>query len=53
MLAVGLVVGSISAFFTIWGLMRILERYSSWPFVLYRFLLGVVILVGAAVGWFA
>ena len=52
-LAVGLVVASVSAFFAIWGLMRILERFSSWPFVLYRFLLGVVILVGAAVGWFA
>jgi undecaprenyl-diphosphatase len=50
-LAVGLFVASISAFFTIWGLMRILERYSSWPFVIYRFLLGVVILVGAAAGW--
>jgi undecaprenyl-diphosphatase len=51
-LVVGLAVASISAFFAIWGLMRILERFSSWPFVLYRFLLGVVILVGAAAGWF-
>ena len=51
-LAVGLVVASISAFFAIWSLMRILERFSSWPFVAYRFLLGLIILVGAAVGWF-
>jgi undecaprenyl-diphosphatase len=52
-LAVGLVVASISAFFAIWGLMRILENFSSWPFVIYRFLLGVVILLGVAMGWLA
>lgn len=50
-LAVGIVVASISAFVAIWGLMRILERYSSWPFAIYRFALGVTILVGAAAGW--
>jgi undecaprenyl-diphosphatase len=50
-LAVGLVVSSISAFFAIWGLMRVLEQYSTWPFVVYRFLLGVVILAGVATGW--
>jgi undecaprenyl-diphosphatase len=50
-LVVGIVVASISAFFAIWGLMRILENFSSWPFVVYRFLLGVVILAGVYVGW--
>jgi undecaprenyl-diphosphatase len=50
-LAVGLVVASISAFFAIWGLMRVLEQFSTWPFVVYRFLLGVVILAGVATGW--
>jgi undecaprenyl-diphosphatase len=50
-LAVGLIVASISAFFAIWGLMRILENFSSWPFVAYRFLLGVVILGGIYTGW--
>jgi undecaprenyl-diphosphatase len=50
-LFVGIVVASISAFFAIWGLMRILENFSSWPFVIYRFLLGVVILIGVYVGW--
>jgi undecaprenyl-diphosphatase len=50
-LFVGIVVGSISAFFAIWGLMRILERFTSWPFVIYRFVLGVVILLGAMAGW--
>jgi undecaprenyl-diphosphatase len=46
-LAVGLAVASVSAFFAIWGLMRVLERFSSWPFVVYRFALGVIILTGA------
>ena len=50
-LAVGLLVASVSAFFAIWGLMRVLERFSSWPFVVYRFILGVVILAGAMAGW--
>jgi undecaprenyl-diphosphatase len=50
-LAVGLVVASVSAFVAIWGLMRILERFSAWPFVIYRGLLGVGLLVAAAVGW--
>ena len=47
----GLVVASISAFVAIWGLMRILERFSSWPFVVYRFLIGVVLLAGVSLGW--
>src|ERR1035441_1523107 len=50
-LAVGLIVASISAFFAIWGLMRFLEQFSTWPFVLYRFVLGVVILAGVTTGW--
>lgn len=50
-LLVGIVVSSISAFFAIWGLMRILQNFSTWPFVVYRILLGAVILVGAAAGW--
>lgn len=50
-LAVGLVVASISAFAAIWGLLRILERFSTWPFVVYRAFIGVVLLVGAATGF--
>ncbi|OAI22556.1 undecaprenyl-diphosphatase [Methylosinus sp. R-45379] len=49
-LAVGLVVASVSAFAAIWGLMRFLERFSTWPFVVYRAFIGVVLLVGAATG---
>jgi undecaprenyl-diphosphatase len=50
-LLLGIGVAAIAAFFAIWGLMKILEDFSSWPFVIYRFLLGVVILAGAAMGW--
>jgi undecaprenyl-diphosphatase len=52
-LAVGLVVASLSAFVAIWGLLRILERFSAWPFVLYRILIGIVLLVGVSMGWLA
>ncbi|MGO4339105.1 undecaprenyl-diphosphate phosphatase [Labrys sp. KB_33_2] len=43
-LLVGLVVGTISSFAALWGLMRILERFSTWPFTIYRILLGAVVL---------
>ncbi|QXX75144.1 undecaprenyl-diphosphate phosphatase [Methylovirgula sp. HY1] len=50
-LFVGLFVASISAFVAIWGLLRILERFSAWPFVFYRFALGIFLLVGVAFGF--
>lgn len=50
-LFVGLIVASVSAFFAIWGLMRVLQKFSTWPFVVYRFVLGAVILAGVAMGW--
>ncbi len=46
----GLVIASISAFAAIWGLMRVLERFSAWPFVIYRFVLGIVLLVSVVTG---
>jgi undecaprenyl-diphosphatase len=52
-LALGLLVASVSAFVAIWALMHVLERFSAWPFVIYRALLGVVLLVGLATGWLA
>lgn len=52
-LLVGLVVASISAFFAIWGLLRILERFSTWPFVIYRAFIGVVLLIAVMFGWLA
>jgi len=50
-LAVGLVVASLSAFVAIWSLMHILERFSAWPFVAYRAFIGSVLIVGAATHW--
>jgi undecaprenyl-diphosphatase len=50
-LAFGLVIASISAFVAIWGLLRILERFSTWPFVIYRLLLGIFLLVGIYMGF--
>ena len=50
-LGVGVAVGALSSIVTIWGLMRILERFSAWPFVVYRALLGMLLLAGAAAGW--
>lgn len=50
-LVFGLVVGAVSAFMTIWGLMRLLERVSAWPFVVYRAGLGLLLLIGASAGW--
>lgn len=49
-LALGLVTASISAFVAIWALMRILERFSAWPFVIYRGALGLLLLVMIARG---
>jgi undecaprenyl-diphosphatase len=50
-LLVGLVVASFSSFVAIWGLLRILERFAAWPFVVYRALIGAVLLAGVAAGW--
>jgi undecaprenyl-diphosphatase len=46
----GIVVASVSAFCAIWGLMRFLEKFSTWPFVIYRAALGVFLLVGVNMG---
>lgn len=50
-LGFGLVIASISAFAAIWGLLRILERFSAWPFVVYRALMGVYLLAAVYLGW--
>ncbi|MFE1600174.1 undecaprenyl-diphosphate phosphatase [Methylobacterium sp. ID0610] len=52
-LGLGLVVASLSAFAAIWLLMRVLERFSAWPFVLYRIALGVGLLVALHAGLLA
>jgi undecaprenyl-diphosphatase len=48
-LGVGLLTGALSAFVAIWCLLRILERFSAWPFVIYRALMGAVLLLMS--GW--
>ena len=50
-LILGLVVASLSSFLAIWALLRILERFAAWPFVVYRAFLGAVLLAGVATGW--
>ncbi len=50
-LVVGLVVSSVSAFFAIWGLMRFLEKSSTWPLVIYRAAFGLLVIAGAYFHW--
>jgi undecaprenyl-diphosphatase len=50
-LAVGLLVASVSAFVAIWALMRVLERFTTWPFILYRAVLGIALLAGSITNW--
>ncbi len=50
-LAFGLVIASLSAFAAIWGLLRILERFSAWPFAVYRGLMGVFLFLSVYFGW--
>lgn len=51
LLGFGLLVASISAFVAIWGLMRILERFSTWPFVIYRAALGLFLIAAVQTGF--
>lgn len=49
-LAVGLASASVSAFVAIWLLMAVLERFSAWPFVIYRVGLGLGLLAALHFG---
>lgn len=51
LLATGLIAGSLASFVAISGLMRYLERMSSWVFVIYRAGMGVFLLWAVATGW--
>ncbi|MFJ2989725.1 undecaprenyl-diphosphate phosphatase [Collimonas sp. NPDC087041] len=51
LLIFGLVVASISAFAAIWGLMKFLEKFSTWPFIVYRIALGIFLLVAVNNGF--
>jgi undecaprenyl-diphosphatase len=48
LLLVGLTSASLTAFATIYGLLKFLEHRSTWVFVVYRFLMGAA-LIGAVV----
>ena len=50
-LGLGLVVASLSAFVAVWGLMRFLANFSTWPLVIYRAAFGLVVMAGAWYGW--
>lgn len=50
-LLLGLTVGSASAFVAIWGLMKFLEKFSTWVFVGYRASMGVLLLIAVWAGW--
>jgi undecaprenyl-diphosphatase len=50
-LGFGLLIASLSAFLAIWGLLRILERFSAWPFAVYRGLMGIFLLLCVYLGW--
>ena len=49
-LLIGLVVASVTAFIAIYGLLRYLERRSTWIFVWYRLLFGVGIVAAVLTG---
>jgi undecaprenyl-diphosphatase len=51
LLIFGLVVASISAFGAIWGLMKFLEKFSTWPFIVYRIALGIFLLLAVHNGF--
>lgn len=50
-LGFGLLIASLSAFVAIWGLLRILERFSAWPFAVYRGLMGIFLFACVYFGW--
>jgi len=50
-LLIGLTSASISAFAAIWGLLHYLEKHSTWVFVVYRFVMGILLIVSVTLGW--
>ena len=51
LLLVGLISGSISSFAAIYGLLRYLEKQSTWIFVWYRLAMGLFLIVGSLQGF--
>jgi undecaprenyl-diphosphatase len=52
LLALGLASGTVASYAAVWFLVRYLRDHTSWVFVWYRIALGVILLIGAAEGWF-
>lgn len=50
-LGAGLTSASISAFLAIFGLLRYLEKQSTWFFVWYRLVMGLFLLIGSVIGF--
>jgi undecaprenyl-diphosphatase len=50
-LGIGLLTASASAFVGLWLLMRVLDKWSAWPFAVYRVALGVILLFLVSRGW--
>jgi len=48
---VGIVTSGLSGWVAVWGTLRIVKTYSFMPFVVYRIVLGVAVLVVAAAQW--
>lgn len=52
-LIIGLITASLAAFAAIYGLLRYLERHSTWFFVWYRLIMGIFLVVGVATNFLA
>ncbi len=50
-LAVGIITASISAFIAVFSLLRYLEKHSTYLFAWYRILIGIGLIIGAAIGF--
>lgn len=50
-MVVGIVTAGVSGWFAVWGLLRFVRTHSFAPFVVYRVVLGVVVLAVVATGW--
>jgi len=48
---VGVATSAVSGFAAVWGTIRLVRRHSFTPFVIYRVVLGVAVLVIVAAGW--
>jgi undecaprenyl-diphosphatase len=50
-MVVGIVTSAVSGWFAVWGLLRFVRTRTFAPFVAYRIVLGVVVLIIVATGW--